>query len=165
MPPLFKSFQKELSDIKQNQLYRSLTRFQGVDFISNDYLDFSSHPEIRKKLIESLQKGLPLASKSSRLLGGSTEWHENTENILKNFTANKAALIFSSGFQANVGVIQTLSHNKTIFSDELNHASLIDGIRLSRSLCHIYPHNNLEILEDLLKKNQRRKTYHYRKSV
>ena len=154
MLSLFKSFQKELSDIKQKQLYRSLIRLQGVDFISNDYLDFSSHPEIRKKMIKALQTELPLSSKSSRLLGGSTKWHENTENILRNFTANNAALIFSSGFQANVGVIPALSHNKTIFSDELNHASLIDGIRLSRARYHIYPHNNLEILEDLLKKTK-----------
>ena len=154
MSSLFNTFKEELSDIKQKQLYRSPIKLKGLDFISNDYLDFSSHPEIRKQMIEALQKGLPLSAKSSPLLGGFTEWHKNLENILKDFTGAPSALIFPSGFQANVGVIPALAHNKTIFSDELNHASLIDGIRLSRSPCHIYPHNNLEALENLLKKTK-----------
>ena len=140
--------------IKEKDLYRSLKRLNGVDFISNDYLDFSYHPEIRKKMIEALKSKIPLSSKSSRLLGGSTRWHENMEELLRSFIARPAALIFSSGYQANVGVIPALADNKTLFSDEMNHASLIDGIRLSRARCHIYPHNNLEILEGLLKKTK-----------
>ena len=139
---------------QKNNLYRFPMKLHGVDFISNDYLDFSSHPEIRRKMLCALKEEVPLSSKSSPLLGGFTEWHENTEDLLKSFIGREASLIFSSGYQANVGVISALSQNKTIFSDELNHASLIDGIRLSSSPYHIYPHNNLEVLEKLLKKTK-----------
>ena len=87
------------------------------------------------------------------MLGGSNKWHKDTENRLEKFIFQKSALIFPSGYQANVGAIPALAKERTVFSDSFNHASLIDGIRLSRSLCHIYPHNNLEVLESLLKNN------------
>lgn len=148
---LFNSLQRELLQIKKNHLYRSLKELKGQDFISNDYLGFSSHPAIRKAMIKALREGIPLSSKSSRLLGGSNQWHKDTESRLKKFIARPSALIFPSGYQANVGVLSSLAKGRTVFSDSFNHASLIDGIRLSRSLCHIYPHNNLEILESLLK--------------
>ena len=121
---------------------------------SNDYLNLSSHPKIRKSMIQALEQGLDLSSSSSRLLAGTYPHHQETETLLQHFTGREAALSFSSGYLANVGVLPALCKNRVIFSDEFNHASLIDGIRLSSSPYHIYPHNDLNALENLLKKEK-----------
>ncbi len=154
---MFDFFENDLKQKKQNNLYRELHLPQGVDFTSNDYLGLSAHPEIRKKMILALEEGLALSSKASRLLGGASFWHSQAEEALKEFVSRPAVLSFSSGYQANLGLIPTLAKERVVFSDELNHASLIDGIRLSQSPFHIFRHNDLNHLEDLLKKEDRKK--------
>ena len=147
-------FKQNLEQRKQNQLYREIKTppLKAVDWISNDYLNLSAHPLIRKKMITALEEGLNLSSKASRLLGGASSFHEKTEKALADFIKRPAVLSFSSGYQANLGLIPALAKERVIFSDELNHASLIDGIRLSQSSCHIFRHNDLNHLEVLLKK-------------
>lgn len=151
---LFSEFKKNLEIKKRNKLYREIdSHFEGVDFTSNDYLGLSSHPKIREALIKALKGGLALSSKASRLLGGTSSWHIQAEEALRKFIKSSAVLSFSSGYQSNLGLIPALAKNRIIFSDELNHASIIDGIRLSQRPYHIFRHNDLNHLEDLLKKN------------
>ena len=120
------------------------------DFSSNDYLGLSKESSLRKSLIEFLQKDTPLSAASSRLIPGHSEIHTSTEVFLADFFSSPAGLIFNSGYAANTGVLSTLCKNAVVFSDQLNHASIIDGIRLSRSTCHIYQHRDLEALQQLL---------------
>ena len=152
------AFERDLQERKAGGLFRSLVRpSSGADFVSNDFLGLSSHPEIRAALIQALRDDLPLSGRASRLLSGSSARHEEMEERLSGFVGKGrglAALIFPSGWQANVGVLAALSRGRTVFSDRLNHASLIDGIALSKSRLEIYPHKDLNVLEALLKKTQ-----------
>lgn len=149
---MFDSFEKDLQEKKLCNGYRFPVSPSGVDFVSNDYLNLSSHPEIRERLMKSLKEERPpLSSRASRLLSGALPWHEEMEEELKKFILREGVLIFSSGYLANIGVIPALARQRTVFSDELNHASLIDGIALSKSPYKIYPHNDLDFLERLLK--------------
>ena len=149
-------YEIELKELQQTKLYRTLQIIEPKkqDFSSNDYLSLSSHAGIRRKLIAELKKGIPLSSTGSRLISGHTQWHEETEKIFQSFINHrKSVLFFNSGYMANMGVISTLSHKASIFSDQFNHASLIDGCRISSAKCFIYKHKNLNQLEDLLKKS------------
>ena len=155
--PLIHDLKNNLESRKKNKLYREIPKARGMDFSSNDYLSLSSHLQIKDDLIQTLKKGLSLSSKASPLLGGVSDYHAQAEQELQKFINRPAVLTFSSGYQANLGLIPALAQNRVIFSDELNHASLIDGIRLSQSPYHIFPHNDLNYLEDLLKKTSQQK--------
>lgn len=153
MSMILDSFEKDLQEKKSCEGYRSPVPMSGVDFVSNDYLNLSSHPDIREMLIKCLvEEKPPLSGRASRLLAGTLPWHEEMEEELKKFISRESVLIFSSGYLTNVGVIPALARGRTVFSDELNHASLIDGIALSKSPYKIYPHNDLDFLEHLLKR-------------
>ena len=154
---MFESFIKDLEKRKQDHLYRTLVKPSGEDFVSNDYLNLSCHPKVQQALIEALQQGVSLSGKASRLLAGTTSWHEEVEEELQEWLSREGVLSFSSGYLANVGVLSLLCKDKVVFSDQLNHASLIDGISLSKSPCRIYPHNDLNVLESLLKKEKGQK--------
>ena len=151
-------WKQELKQLSQQNLNRRLKWNSGLDFSSNDYLSLSQHSGIRKSLIQSLKKNLPLSAGASRLVRGHTPWHEETETLFQQQVDRKSSvLFFSSGYLANLGLISTICKNAVLFSDQLNHASLIDGCRLSRSPCHIYAHKNMNELEALLKKEKQKK--------
>ena len=152
---LIKKWEKELENLDRQQLNRKLHLPRGLDFSSNDYLSLASHSGIRKLLIQALKKNLPLSSGASRLIRGHTNWHETTEKLFQKWI-DYPALFFGSGYLANLGLISTLCKDSVLFSDQMNHASLIDGCRLSRSPCHIYAHKNMNELETLLKKEKRK---------
>lgn len=162
--PFFSKWEKELQLAEKQNLKRTLTlntyldsHLRGNDkleFSSNDYLSLSQHPEIRKSLIKALKNNIPLSASASRLITGNTKWHEETELLFQKMVDRNSALFFSSGYLANIGLISTLGKEAILFSDELNHASLIDGCKLSRSPCRIYPHKNMNKLENLLKKEK-----------
>ena len=154
---MFEDFKNNLENRKKNKLYRKSLKLQGLDFASNDYLSLSSHPQIKQELTQALKNDMSLSSKASPLLGGASDYHIQAEQELKKFINRPAVLTFSSGYQANLGLIPALAKNRVIFSDELNHASLIDGIRLSQSPYYIFRHNDLSHLEDLLKKTKQKK--------
>lgn len=126
-------------------------------FCSNDYLGLASHPDIH----DALKKGVDLwgaGSGASHLISGHMEPHEQLEIMLGELFAHlipdNRCLTFSTGYMANLAVMTALGDsNCEILSDELNHASLIDGIRLSKSKVSIYKHRDYENLEALLKKN------------
>ena len=136
-----------LSQLEAQGLSRRLFLPQGVDVSSNDILGLSRHPQIRRDMVESLRKGLPLGSGGSRLLRGHHKQHEEVERFLADKFKCEAALVYGSGYLANMGVITSLFKDFHIFSDELNHASLIDGMRLSGAEKSIYKHCDVEDLE------------------
>ncbi len=122
-----------------------------VLFTSNDYLGLGLDPRVGEAASDAIVKYGSSVS-ASRLLFGSTPLHDELEGQLANFKKSAACLLFSSGYLANLGVLSTLaSKGDAIFSDRLNHASIIDGCRLSPASTLTYPHRDMSALEDLLK--------------
>ncbi|MCL4801651.1 MAG: 8-amino-7-oxononanoate synthase [Burkholderiales bacterium] len=119
-------------------------------FCSNDYLGLANHPEIVEAAAAGLRR-YGVGAGSSALVTGHMEVHEALTGRLARFVGLPSALLFSSGYLANVGTITALAGpGDAIFSDALNHASLIDGCRLSRAAVHRYPHRDLAALEQQL---------------
>ncbi|MCF7908064.1 MAG: 8-amino-7-oxononanoate synthase [Candidatus Omnitrophica bacterium] len=152
---------------KDNNLLRTLSpaslRLKGtiwidsreyVDFSSNDYLGLSSHPKLKvasKKALDQFGTG----SSASRLLSGDLEIFHQLEERLAVFKGKPAALVFNSGYQANLGIVSALwGRGDVIFSDRLSHASIIDGISLSGAKLFRFQHNDLDHLKMLLKKER-----------
>ena len=124
-----------------------------VNFSSNDYLALSQHPNIAAAAGKALFPQVGTAS--ARLMTGSTSSHHSLEAKVAAFKNKPAALVFNSGYQANVGVISCLvGSGDCIFSDRLNHASIVDGIKLSGARCFRFRHNDMGHLEELVKKNR-----------
>ncbi|MFH1281250.1 MAG: 8-amino-7-oxononanoate synthase [Candidatus Omnitrophota bacterium] len=125
-----------------------------VDLSSNDYLGLSAHPEIKKAASQAIDK-FGVASCASRLLSGDSELFHELEDAVARFKEKEAALVFNSGYQANVGMISALfKKGDCIFSDRLNHASIIDGMLLAQAKIFRYQHNDPEHLKSLLKKER-----------
>lgn len=144
-----------LKSLRARDNYRQLSTSGKLDFTSNDYLGLSDHPQIRAAMIKALEEGIPLGSGGSRLLRGNHYWHEHLEAQLAEFRGVEAALAFNSGFDANVGVVSTLcSTAGLVLSDSRNHASIIDGVRLSRASYEIFPHGDCGAVEEILKRYQ-----------
>lgn len=124
-----------------------------IDFCSNDYLGFSRSEEL-KSLFETEVKNYPayrLGSGGSRLLAGNHSFTESLENKIAIFHDAESALIYNSGFDANIGLFASLAQRgDTIISDEFIHASIIDGIRLSHASRYVFRHNDLSSLEQKL---------------
>ncbi len=143
----FDAYLKAQLDNKKNKgLLRQLVTVQGnvIDFCSNDYLGFASN----QALINSENKGLPIGSTGSRLITGNSKLAEETEAIIAQFHKAEAALIYSSGYAANVGLFSCLvGKGDTIISDQYIHASIIDGIRLNKANRNWFIHNDLADLE------------------
>ncbi|MCH5585220.1 8-amino-7-oxononanoate synthase [Shimazuella sp. AN120528] len=129
-----------------------------LNFSSNNYLGLAKHP----LLIQAMQKAEEAGSPSSRLLVGHEDATHYLEEQLAKWQQAESALVFSNGYMANLGVLSAfLNSRDAVFSDQFNHASIVDGIRLSGARSFRYRHNNMNHLESLLqrasKKNYRRK--------
>lgn len=125
-------------------------------FASNDYLGLSCHPRLTEALCEGARR-FGTGSGASHLISGHLEVHERLEQELARFTAKPAALTFISGYAANNALLTTLAEDgDVIYSDELNHASIIDGARLSRAAVEVYPHADMDALEDRLRHGKAR---------
>lgn len=121
-----------------------------VNFASNDYLGLAASPTLRAAAAAALEVH-GVGSGASRLVVGDTTAHQRLEARLASFEHSEAALLFNSGYAANVGTLQALvGPEDAVFSDALNHASLIDGCRLSRARVVVYPHADVEALERAL---------------
>ena len=160
--------ENEVGKLKRNNLWRSLksieslplgrTKIDGREIIllgSNNYLGLSAHPLVieaaRNALIE-----FGTGSSGSRLTTGNLNLYMELEEKIANLKQTEAAIVFSSGYLANIGVIPALAvEGDLILSDQLNHASIIDGCRLSKAEQLIYQHSNLNHLEHLLKDTRR----------
>lgn len=134
-----------------------------LNLSSNNYLGLATHPTLRQAACEAAEQ-FGCGSGSSRLIAGTSELHEHLEERLARFKHSESALLFNSGYTANVGVLSSCSTTgDLILSDELNHASIIDGCRLSRATSKVYPHNDVAALEALLVSAQ--KTGHKGKTL
>jgi 8-amino-7-oxononanoate synthase len=161
---------QELSSLKEKGRYRFLRplstaqeavigigRKKLLNFSSNNYLGLATHPEVVAAFTACAQR-YGVGSGASRLISGHMEVHAQLEEALVRFKGAEACLTFSSGYLANLGILATLGGPEaTIFSDELNHASIIDGCRLARAQIEVYRHADPGHLEDLLRASTARR--------
>lgn len=161
---------REIAELKEKGRYRFLRRLSTPqdasivldgkrlwNFSSNNYLGLANHPEVVAAL-SGYATRYGVGSGASRLISGHMEVHAELEEAMARFKGAEACLTFSSGYLANLGILQTLGGpDTTIFSDEWNHASVVDGCRLSRSPVEIYRHADLSHLEDLLRGSRARR--------
>jgi len=154
----------ELRRLKGDHLFRNMTVFDSAQsaqvmaegrqqhlFSSNSYLDMCNHPKV-KKYAAAILAEYGTGSGGSRLTTGTTQIHIQLEKLLAVFKKREASLVFNTGYMANVGIVSALTEKgDIIYSDELNHASIIDGCRLSKADLIIYRHNDMEDLEEKIK--------------
>ncbi|KAF0132605.1 MAG: 8-amino-7-oxononanoate synthase [Candidatus Saganbacteria bacterium] len=160
----------EIEELKSNGLYRSLKTIEKIDFpkitisgkelilfCSNNYLGLAQHP----KVIESAQKAIKefgAGSSASRLISGNFTLHDELEKKLAIYKKRDAAIVFSTGYMANIGVITALTdENDTVIIDRLNHASIVDACRLSKAKLQVYAHKDTKALEKILMRSSRYK--------
>lgn len=157
MTPYYANILAErLHAIKIKNEWRQLTTTSGIDFCSSDYLGFATDPLLQKNILTELA-AQPSGSSASRLLRGNLPLYEAVEQELAEFVGQSAAIVFPSGYQANLALLSSLlREGDCVYSDELNHASLIDGIRLTKAERVIYPHRDTNTLFAALtmRKNQ-----------
>ncbi|WP_299739080.1 8-amino-7-oxononanoate synthase [uncultured Rossellomorea sp.] len=158
---------QRIEKTKQAGLYRELRTMstapqpkmivngtQQIVFSSNNYLGIANDPIVMEKALKTLEE-FGMGSSGSRLTTGNTEWHEMLENRIASFKRKEAALLFSSGYLANIGVLSSLPEKgDVLLSDQLNHASIIDGCRLSKAETVIYKHSDMSNLEEKLIETQ-----------
>jgi 8-amino-7-oxononanoate synthase len=148
-----KRLEDELASLKEQDQYRELTIHSGIDMGSNDYLGLSSDARLKAAIIEAAREDFRVASTGSRLLSGNSPQWEDLEARFAEFAGTESALYFASGYAANVGLLTALlRRTDTIFSDSANHASIIDGIRLSFARKVVFPHLDLEYLENAIRR-------------
>jgi glycine C-acetyltransferase len=154
----------EIEDLKAKHLYRPLrvmSSAQGptcvidgrevISLSSNDYLGLTHHPRLRKAALDAVGV-YGAGSGAVRTIAGTMSLHEELEAKLAEFKGTEATLTFQSGFTANTGVIPTITGEQDlIVSDELNHASIIDGMRLSKAPRKVYPHKDVAALREILR--------------
>jgi 8-amino-7-oxononanoate synthase len=144
--------QKGLRALEARSLRRSLAEVHGVNLCSNDYLGLAEHPRLLEAAIDAVTQARRVGGTGSRLLSGQTEEWRTLEEEFARFAGTEGALFFSSGYAANLGLLASLvGKDDVVYSDVLNHASLIDGMRLSGARKVIYPHLDLDALEDSLR--------------
>src|SRR5262245_23050646 len=154
----------EVAALRERHLYRPLrvmSSAQGpivsiddrrlISLSSNDYLGLTHHPRLRAAA-EAAVHDFGVGSGAVRTIAGTLSMHEALEAELAEFKGTPAVLTFQSGFTANTGVIPTITgETDLIVSDALNHASIIDGMRLSKAPRQVYPHGDVEALREILR--------------
>lgn len=138
----------ELADLESRAQLRHLETARGIDLGSNDYLGLATDPRMKQAVLDAVDAAPRIASTGSRLLSGHDEGWTTVENNFARWIGAEAALYFTSGYAANIGLLSAiLRPDDVIFSDSANHASLIDGMRLAKSKRVIFPHLDLNALE------------------
>jgi len=154
----------ELQKLREQGLYQKLrilegeqlpvARFDGrkvINLSSNNYLGLNTHPKLKQRALEAIQE-YGVGSGAVRTIAGTMSIHMELEEKIAQFKRTEAAVVFQSGFTANAGTVAAiLGREDVIISDELNHASIIDGCRLSRAEIRRFPHKNVEACEKILK--------------
>lgn len=163
-------FKNELEELKQNNTYRQIpditekkdifVNIDGKELLnlsSNDYLNLSTKEELAQEFIQSINESeFQFSSASARLLSGTSCIYKELEKTLANLFKKDASLIFNTGYQCNLGVISTIARKgDLILSDKLNHASIIDGMKLSEAEFKRYKHLDYNNLENFLKKHRK----------
>lgn len=153
----------ELNALREQGLFRPLRVLDGeqaahtsidhrsvVNLSSNNYLGFTSHPRLRERALEAL-RSLGVGTGSVRTIAGTMQIHMELERRLATFKRTEATVVFQSGFAANAGAVAALlGRDDVIVSDELNHASIIDGARLSRAAIKVFPHRDVDAARRIL---------------
>jgi glycine C-acetyltransferase len=153
----------ELDSLKQQGLFRRLRILEGeqkatttfdhrqvVNLSSNNYLGLTTHPRLRARALDAIEH-LGVGSGSVRTIAGTMDVHMELERRLADFKKTEAVVVFQSGFAANAGTVAAvLSKDDVVISDELNHASIIDGCRLSRAAIKVFPHKDLNAARTVL---------------
>ncbi|TFG59456.1 MAG: 8-amino-7-oxononanoate synthase [Deltaproteobacteria bacterium] len=161
---------EEIVALKEKGRYRFLRRLstpqdaritiegkEVLNFSSNNYLGLANHPEVVAALADYAGR-YGVGSGASRLISGHMDVHAELEEAMARFKGSEGCLTFSAGYMANLGILSTLgSPDTTIFSDEWNHASIVDGCRLSRARVEVYRHTDVTHLEDLLRASSSRR--------
>ena len=154
----------ELDSLKQQGLYRRLRVLEGeqksdatfdgrhvVNLSSNNYLGLTTHPRLRERALDAIRT-FGVGSGSVRTIAGTMDIHLELERRLAAFKRTEAVVVFQSGFAANAGTVSAiLTKDDVVVSDELNHASIIDGCRLSRAEIKVFPHKDVEAARAILR--------------
>lgn len=157
---------KTLVSLRENNLFRTMKSIEsaqsshitieGKDYVlmaSNDYLDIANHPAVKSAVVEAVSV-YGFGSGGSRLTTGNTVLHDALERKLAAYKETEAAIVFNTGYVANLATISAMvSKGDVIFSDALNHASIIDGCRLSKAKIVTYAHNDMEDLRRKIREN------------
>ena len=158
---------KKVQELKNQGLYKELVTLDGpneaecsingkkvINLSSNNYLGFANHPRLKKAAIEAVEK-YGAGAGAVRPIIGNMKIHDDLEKLLTEFKREEAVLVFQSGFNCNAGVIQALTDKgDLIISDRLNHASIIDGTRLSKADKAVFEHSDMADLEKVLKEKR-----------
>jgi len=165
-----KYLQDNIQDLKDQGVYRQLPVLEGengaeivlngkrvINLSSNNYLGFANHPKLKEAAVKAVEK-YGVGAGAVRTIVGNMDIHEELEVLLAEFKREEAAMVFQSGFNCNAGVIQAITgKGDLIISDELNHASIIDGVKLSKADKAIFKHSDMADLRRVLE--ERRKDY------
>lgn len=159
----------EIEEIKTKGLYRKLSTISGstprvikdgrelILLCSNNYLGLTTHPKVKKAAAEALKK-YGTGAGGSRLTSGNNELYDSLEERIARFKGTEAAIVFSTGYTANIATIASvMNKGDLILSDELNHASIIDGCKLSKAEIKVYPHNDVSFIEEALRTSGHKK--------
>ena len=155
---------EELNGLKAQGLYRSLRILEDeqkpkttvdhrlvVNLSSNNYLGLTTHPRLRERALEATRK-YGVGTGSVRTIAGTMDIHMELERRLAEFKQTEAVVVFQSGFAANAGTVSSvLGKDDVVVSDELNHASIIDGCRLSRATIKVFPHKDVDAARKILR--------------
>ena len=155
---------EELNSLKQQNLYRHLRVLEGeqkahatfdhrsvVNLSSNNYLGLTTHPKLRQRALKALEE-FGVGSGSVRTIAGTMEIHMELERRLADFKKVEAVVVFQSGFAANAGTVSAvLTKEDVVISDQLNHASIIDGCRLSRAAIKVFPHKDVNAARRIIR--------------
>lgn len=161
---MYEDYKNLLEDLKEKSHFRDLKNFEDKDekyiyfkgkkllnLSSNNYLNFADNKKITNEFLEFVGNKYSFGSASSRLLTGTLPVYNELENLLSSLYNKDATLLYNSGYHANVGISSAINQKgDVIFSDKLNHASIIDGMKLSEGKFFRFPHNDMEALERLL---------------
>lgn len=166
---MYEDYEKILDELKHHSHFRDLKNFEKKDekyiyfrgkkllnLSSNNYLNFADNKKIAQEFLDFAGNKYSFGSASARLLTGTLPVYKELEELLSNLYNKDATLLYNSGYHANVGISSAINQKgDVIFSDKLNHASIIDGMRLSDGKFFRFPHNNMEALEKLLERERK----------
>ncbi|MBO8162552.1 MAG: glycine C-acetyltransferase [Brevibacillus sp.] len=167
----FAHLEEELNQLREKKTFRQLVELESeqgarvringrevIQLSSNNYLGLTTHPRLKEAARKAVEQ-FGVGTGSVRTIVGTFSMHQELERRLAEFKHTEASLVFQSGFTANVGVLSSiLGDQDVVISDELNHASIIDGIRLTKAARRIYKHCDMDDLEKALKETQSYRT-------
>lgn len=166
---MYDDYKRILEELKSHSHFRNLKNFEKKDekyiyykgkkllnLSSNNYLNIADNQAITQEFLDNVGDRYSFGSASARLLTGTLPVYQELEELLSSLYGKESALLYNSGYHANVGISSALNQKgDVVFSDKLNHASIIDGMRLSEGKFFRFPHNDMHALEKLLERERK----------